>query len=476
MIQLSRLYRSTSVHVGLLAVFSLILMGQGCSSPTPTPEPTPPSPPGQYVGAAVTAEESQGCQRCHNTHYNNWVVTRHAGAFQTLVAAGQDQNPACIGCHVVGSGQRGGFGDAATTRQFEGVQCENCHGPARDHVNNVDDPTKRPPTNIAASVCGQCHNGTHHPTYDEWSSSGHAKVTQEVAEELEAGTVANSCGLCHSGDVRKLAYIENVTPVPPDLLKGVPVDEMNAVTCAICHDPHKATGNSAPTNTSGEDYQLRYPEVKSPVPSNSIAVVTDASRYNICGQCHHSRGRVWTSTTRGPHHSIQANVYIGEMPVPDGTLPLVPNTNTVHRFVPEQCSTCHMQTKEFESNESPADSGHTFQVNLAGCVAVGCHPSQESVATDKTTLQTTVQTGLNAIAARLGDPSPWQYSAEGGPPEKTATTPPGTYTQADIPDAIKQVRFEYEYVSNDGSLGVHNPENVKLLQLDMSRRLDSVGK
>jgi len=47
MIQLSRLYRSTSVHVGLLAVFSLILMGQGCSSPTPTPEPTPPSPPGQ---------------------------------------------------------------------------------------------------------------------------------------------------------------------------------------------------------------------------------------------------------------------------------------------------------------------------------------------------------------------------------------------------------------------------------------------
>jgi len=463
--ELSRLYRSAGLRVGLLVLFSLVLMGQGCPSPTPEPTPTPTPTPGQFVGAAVTAQETQGCQRCHSNHYNNWVATRHAGAFQTLVAAGQDQNPACIGCHTVGFGQPGGFVDAATTPQFEGVQCENCHGPARDHVNNVDDPTKRPPTNIAASVCGQCHNGAHHPTFDEWSSSGHATVTQEVAQELADGTVANVCGLCHSGDVRKLAYIENVTPIPADLLKGVPTNQMNGVTCVICHDPHRKTGNSAPTNTSGEDYQLRYPEVRSPVASNSITVVTDASRYNICGQCHRSRGRVWTSTTRGPHHSIQANVYIGEMPVPDRTEPLVPNTNTVHRFVPEQCATCHMQTKEFESNESPADSGHKFAVNLAGCVTVGCHPSQEGVATDKTTLQTFVQNSLNDIAARLGDPSTWQYSAEGGPAD-----------QSSIPDAIKQVRFEYEYVLYDGSLGVHNPEYVKRLLLDMDLRLKSVGR
>jgi nitrate/TMAO reductase-like tetraheme cytochrome c subunit len=468
MIQLSRLYRSTSLRVGLLVVSSLVLMGQGC--PSPTPSPPPPPPPGQYVGAAVTADESQGCQRCHSTHYNEWTQTNHAKAFQTLVAAGQDTNPACLPCHVVGYGQPGGFVDAATTPDLEGVQCEDCHGPARQHVDNVDQVALRPPTSIAATVCGNCHNDVHHPTFDEWSSSLHATVTAVPAADFAAGTLLSTCGVCHSGDYRKLAFIEGETSIPADLLKGVPVDQMNAVTCAICHDPHQVTGNNAPTAPAGEDFQLRYPQIKSVVASNTIADNSNAALFNICGQCHHSRGVVWTATTRGPHNSVQSNVYVGEMPIPAGTNPLVPNTNTVHRFVPEQCSTCHMYNNESEGTEATlVSSGHSFQVNLAACVAVGCHPSQDEVTADKTNLQTFVQNGLNSVAARLGDPATWQYSAEGGPPE-------GPTGQGAIPDAIKQVRFEYDYVSNDGSLGVHNPEYVRLILADMDARLTSIGK
>jgi len=76
-----------------------------------------------------------------------------------------------------------------------------------------------------------------------------------------------------------------------------------------------------------------------------------------------------------------------------------------------------------------------------------------------------VQNSLNAIAARLGDPSTWQYGAEGGPAD-----------QSSIPDAIEQVRFEYEYILYDGSMGVHNRQYVKRLLRDTDVRLKSVGR
>jgi nitrate/TMAO reductase-like tetraheme cytochrome c subunit len=468
MMQLSRLYRSTGVRVGLLMVSTLILMGQGCPSPTPEPTPTPTPTPGQYVGAAVTADESQGCQRCHSTHYNNWAQTRHAGAFQTLVAAGQDKNPACIGCHTVGFGQPGGFVDAATTPQFEGVQCENCHGPARDHVNNVDDPTKRPLKSIAASVCGQCHNGTHHPTFDEWSSSGHALVTEVVAEELEAGTNANNCGVCHSGDVRNAVVINGGT-VPDNYLAGKTRDQMNAVTCVICHNPHQKTGNSALSNTSGEDFQLRYPEVADPTPTNVIAATQDPTRFNACGQCHHTRSNAtWQTTSRPPHHSIQANMYVGEMPIPANTQPLVDNQRSVHRFVPAQCSTCHMHTEEFESEESPASSGHTFAIDTSGCSNVGCHGTEAAAVAAMQALQTEVQGDLDSIKSRLDAAYPnngWEYTADGGPSDQTT-----------VLDQIKQVRFMYYWVLNDQSKGVHNPGFARAILKQAENTLTALGK
>lgn len=464
MVQLSKAFRSTGVRVGLLVPFALMLMGQGCPSPTPTPTPTPTPEPGQYVGAAVTADETQGCQRCHSTHYNNWMVTRHAGAFQTLKTAGQDKNPACVGCHVVGFGQPGGFVDEATTAFLEGVQCENCHGPARDHVNNVDDPSKRPVKTIAATLCGQCHNGTHHPTYDEWASSGHAAVDEHVADSFTAGTNLNRCGICHSGDLREMTLVEGKT-VPDTALKGVPREEMNGVTCVTCHDPHRKTGNAAP-NASGEDYQLRYPEVADPVPSNALADVQDPARYNACGQCHHSREATWQTTTRPPHHSIQATMYVGEMPVPDGTSSLLDNQRSVHRFVPAQCVTCHMETKEFENAESPADSGHKFTLKTTGCASATCHGNAEANAiADMQALQAKVASDLANIKSRLGDPSTWEYSTSGGPADQTTVT-----------DQVKQIRFLYYWVVNDLSLGVHNPGYTRAILTSAQSRLTAIGK
>jgi hypothetical protein len=82
-------------------------------------------------------------------------------------------------------------------------------------------------------------------------------------------------------------------------------------------------------------------------------------------------------------------------------------------------------------------------------------------------LQAEVQAGLDAIAARLGDPATWEYTSAGGP---------DAAGQAAIPDVVKQVRFMYYWILNDGSLGVHNPEYARSIITQAGILLTSIGK
>ncbi len=430
-------------------------MGQGCIS-------------NGDGGGTVTSQflGASECQLCHSRHYTDWLDTSHAGALNTLKAIGQDKNPDCIGCHTVGFGQEGGFVSEAATPNLAGVQCENCHGPGYEHRSNVTDPKARPTRSIAASVCGNCHNGAHHPTTDEWSSSRHALVTEDVAGDLaEGGTSTANCGICHSGDVRDAKFVQELDPVPPNLLAGKTREEMNGIVCVTCHDPHQRTENAVFSGPA-KDYQLRFPETASPTQSNLIADATNPARFNLCGQCHHSRGRTWDATTRGEHHSVQVNMYIGEMPLPDNDqTPLVANTNSGHRFVPRQCVTCHMPTIEFTSDIEPADSGHDFAISLDGCAAVGCHPTQEIAQADMEVLQAQVQADLEDIYTRLGDPSTWEYTSSGGPAD-----------QSTVSNEIKKIRYLYYWVANDGSKGVHNPEYTRAILTNADIRLTALGR
>jgi hypothetical protein len=449
--------RPASICVLIVALALPGLLGTaGC----PSPEPQPPA--GDFVGAAP-------CAQCHANVHANWSQTLHASAIDTLASVGQADNPGCQPCHTTGFGEPGGFADLATTPQFANVQCEACHGPAGPHIRNVSDASLRPAVPVASEVCGKCHTTDTYPHFPQWQISGHAVVTQDPADDFTAATLLSNCGPCHSGDYRYQAIIAGETNIPGDLLAGVPRQDQNAVTCIICHDPHTRTGNAV--NPDGDrDFQLRYPEVAGPEPTNSIDVVRNENRYNLCGHCHRSRGVVWTATSRAPHHSIQSNLYIGEMPMPAGqeATPLVPNTRSVHRFVPAQCATCHVFREESPSPFAPPIAGHTFAVNDDSCSsAVGCHPSPADAQTDEAALQAEVQTRLDAIAARLGPLSTWGYSNEGGPPAGS---------QAAIPDAIKQVRYLYFYTLNDGSLGVHNPAYVRAMLTRAETLLTSIGK
>ncbi len=412
-----------------------------------------------FVGAA-------NCALCHSSVHDTWTWTLHAQALETLEAIGQGSNPSCIGCHTVGYGQTDGYTDRTNTNYLAGVQCENCHGAGGPHLRDPLNKNFTPTISIKADVCGACHQDSHHPNFEQWSESAHSEVTEAVAEDLiEGGAFVNNCGQCHSGDVFYQSRIKGET-VAEDAFVDLTPEDLTPITCAICHNPHQRTGNAAAPDTD-RDYQLRFKQAVSPTPSNTIEDATNPARFNLCGQCHHSRGRAWDTTSREPHHSLQANVYAGEMPLPeDNPEPLVLSRVSVHSFAAEQCSTCHMYRQDFQSEEAPAISGHNFTVNNGGCAASGCHPSAEAAIAAQATLQTEVETRLDDISARLGDSTTWEYTAGGGPDADG---------QALISNEIKQIRFLLKYISNDGSLGVHNPDYVRSMLDKAEELLDQIG-
>lgn len=430
---------STILSVALLAVVG------GCPPTTPPQDGTTGDSGigGEFVG-------SERCSLCHQSTHTDWAKTLHAKALESLEAIGQDTNATCVPCHVVGFGETGGFVDRATTNDLANVGCEACHGGARAHAENASDRSLRPDASLASEVCGRCHTGSHHPHIDEWQEAGHATINEDVAADLIAGGFyVNSCGPCHSGEVFYLSRLQSET-VADDHFAGDTADELVPITCAVCHDPHAVTDNAAEPE-DGRDFQLRFPEVVAPTPTNTVDAATDPTRFNLCGQCHHSRGREWTATSRGPHHSVQANIYAGEMPLPaDDADLLVFSRVSVHSFASEQCATCHMYRQDFQDEQAPAISGHTFEVNQASCTNSGCHPSIEQALAVQQTLQTEIQGRLDAVKALLGDPSTWEYEAGGGPAD-----------QSTITDTVKQARFLYYYALNDGSLGMHNPAYVR---------------
>jgi hypothetical protein len=90
-----------------------------------------------YVG-------SKKCKMCHIKEYKSWEGTKMASAFDVLKPgeraegkskAGLDptkdytSDETCLGCHVTGYGEAGGFVDVASTPDLVGVGCEMCHGP-----------------------------------------------------------------------------------------------------------------------------------------------------------------------------------------------------------------------------------------------------------------------------------------------------------------------------------------------------------
>lgn len=108
-----------------------------------------------YVGA-------EACQSCHAGSYKVWQESKHAKAFATIQDAKRESDPECVSCHVLGFHEKGGFASLEASPKFKDVQCENCHGPRRDHVANPSIKS----TVDAKAACDQCHTPPHSPKFN----------------------------------------------------------------------------------------------------------------------------------------------------------------------------------------------------------------------------------------------------------------------------------------------------------------------
>ncbi len=397
---------------------------------------------------------SQSCAECHAPILKTETHTRHAAAFTNALFAahGGQTNSSCEACHAVGFDLPTGFVNTAKTPRLAGVQCENCHGPAANHAANPNDPSVVPRAEVAATVCGGCHADARHPTYEEWTTSGHAQVT----EDMNPAKRIKSCGRCHSGSVR-LSLLET-NPLPSG-------DADIGIVCSVCHDPHKTNAYPA---------QLRNPLAS----TNDYFMSTNgafASQYNpkinICAQCHNHAGASWTNNACEPHHSLQYNMLLGAIGQGYSSLPSYqPGSHAL--LITNQCVGCHMQTTAFASGAQPANTGHSFQVYQYG-LCLNCHVSVEPISFLVTFVTSGVSNEIQQVVfdldywatnkapaslmAKYGTLA-WEYTAPGG--LSSGGPGPNAKEQTLIPEKIRKARFNLYVVQNDGSFGIHNPKYV----------------
>ena len=106
--------------------------------------------------AASGFSGSEVCGVCHQAEHQTWQLTQHARAYDTLVKHGSAADPECVGCHVVGFEEAGGFEISPPKTWLEDVGCESCHGRGGPHLS---------PGFVAendyAPVCVGCHDTKH---------------------------------------------------------------------------------------------------------------------------------------------------------------------------------------------------------------------------------------------------------------------------------------------------------------------------
>lgn len=134
-----------------------------------------------YVGNAA-------CGKCHETDYLLWKNSKHGRAWDTLVRAEQDPKrygwpvthyPDCVGCHVVGYGEKTGFVAPETTPELANVGCERCHGAGSAHAANPQAAKMgKVGAGLPSTVCTECHDFEQSPDFDygrRWSIIAHGQ-------------------------------------------------------------------------------------------------------------------------------------------------------------------------------------------------------------------------------------------------------------------------------------------------------------
>ncbi len=332
---------------------------------------------GTYAGNDATT-----CKQCHANKVEEWAKTGHAVILSDNIDNKRTPDvpthyaEGCVRCHSVGyypdpyTGS-GGYAEAAAKANYQlptfkqinaggnwakmpadvkamaNIQCENCHGPAKEHVTTG--------ANVMAvsfdnGACNVCHaGGGHHIKGIEITFSAHSDSTAAAWNE-PTGPGEQACVRCHSGK-GYASFLQNPTN------QAAWDNSKQTVGCATCHDPH----------SEANVFQLRV--VGKPVGLPFDA--KDAGLSATCEECHNSRVSP-ANAVKGsfPHYSSAAELLnntggvdygkkvpdsphglmVGNQPIanpaakddPEAAKWLFTGAQAKAGNVPGPCVTCHM--------------------------------------------------------------------------------------------------------------------------------------
>jgi predicted CXXCH cytochrome family protein len=361
---------------------------------------------GEYIGV-----EAGNCAQCHPQQTKEWAETGHAIIFKRELNGGADPatshySEGCIRCHTTGynlGAKNGGFADlqAQTGWKFPdlkdiqtgqgqweavpeklaamaNIQCEDCHGPAKDHVLNG----AKMSTSLDEGVCNACHNGGgHHIKGNEFVNAGHSDKTAQ-AWTYPVGPSRQDCVRCHSGAGYASFLANPKEPASWD-------NSMQTASCSSCHDPHsdankfqlRITGKPVEANGITKDFGLSATCVEC---HNGRTTAADAAKssfphYSPAGEMLSDQGGVTYGQTvpNSPH-----GMMVGVSPVKDTTPGAAPDAMLFGGNAPGACVQCHMTTSPSDAKDpnhytvgehsfNTTSPDGTFQYTAA---CQSCHP------------------------------------------------------------------------------------------------------
>jgi DmsE family decaheme c-type cytochrome len=212
--------KSAGLSIGLIvgALLSAVLLMQSSPTPAQTPAQAPAQPPtvtspspadAGYVG-------SETCKGCHEDQWNKFAPTKMGRLML--------QHPRSA---------------------KEGMGCEGCHGPGKEHVEKGGGKgvggmitfakNDKTPVDKRNQVCTTCHNkgphlfwkGSAHESRDVACTSCHVVMESRTAKhQLARESVIDTCGQCH---VKQKGQQLRSSHMP--LREG-------KMSCTSCHNPH----------------------------------------------------------------------------------------------------------------------------------------------------------------------------------------------------------------------------------------------
>ena len=287
------------------------------------------------------------------------------------------------------------------------------------------------------ATCGVCHDNSEEveARITQWGASIHAIG----GRFFENGT---SCAPCHTSQGFKEVVVTGAQTT------AATIENPNNINCYTCHKIHDTY--------TVDDWQLRY---SAPITFWFNGENHDFGKGNLCAHCHQSRPSstfpdvtnpegdyTVTSTRFGPHHGPQSEALVGSgvYMVGEGYF------NSSHAEVPDACVTCHKSVAVGNTS-----GGHTFNIydeeegtyNVSGCVA--CHTEDEAIANIEE-----FQPEILALLDQLGT-----LLATAGILDPVADAAiKGTFT-----NNVAGAYWNYRFVREDKSLGVHNPKFIQKL-------------